>query len=83
MISLFTARQMKTEKATGVKPPTGKGTRLIILHAGSMEGFVPNAGLVFQAKNDGDYHHQMNFIMFEERFKTKLFPKIKPYSITV
>ena len=35
------------KKATGVKVPTGKGSRLIILHAGTKHGFVKNADLVF------------------------------------
>ena len=35
---------------SGVKPETGKGSRLIILHAGTYDGFVENAELIFQAK---------------------------------
>ncbi|XP_066969265.1 uncharacterized protein [Macrobrachium rosenbergii] len=72
-----------SKKATGVKPPTGRGKRLIILHAGSKEGFVQNADLVFESKNDGDYHHQMNSKMFEEWFKYQLLPNIPPSSILV
>ena len=53
-------------QAMGMKVPTGKGGRLIILHAGSKEGFVPGAVLVFQAKNVGDYHDQMNAETFEK-----------------
>ena len=68
--------------ATGVKPPVGKGSRLIILHAGTKNGFVPNADLVFQAKNDGsDYHSQINAQVFEKWFKTQLLPNIAPSSI--
>ena len=70
--------------ATGVKPPVGKGSRLIILHAGRKNGFVPNADLVFQAKNDGsDYHSQMNAQVFEKWFKTQLLPNIASSSIIV
>ena len=70
--------------ATGVKPHVGKGSRLIILHAGTKNGFVPNADLVFQAKNDGsDYHSQMNAQVFEKWFKTQLLPNIAPSSIIV
>ena len=36
--------------ATGAQPPKGKRRCLIILHAGSREGFVNNAKLVFRAK---------------------------------
>ena len=36
--------------STGLKAPSGKGSRLIIIHAGSDDGFVPNACEIFQAK---------------------------------
>ena len=52
----------KSNKATGIHTPTGKGGRLIILHAGSKDGFIKNAELIFQAKHVGDYHHQMNHV---------------------
>ena len=70
-------------QATGVKQPTGKGSRLIILHAGTRNGFVPNAELVFQAKNDGDYHNQMNAKLFQEWFANQLLPNISPNSVIV
>lgn len=72
-----------SDKAMGVKVPTGKGGRLIILHAGTKNGFVPEAALVFQAKNDGDYHNQMNAATFENWFQTQLLPNILPSSIIV
>ena len=46
-----------SQQATGIKPPIGKGVRLIILHAGTKDGFIKSAELVFQAKNDGVYHN--------------------------
>ena len=70
-------------KATGIKVPTGKGSRLIILHAGTKHGFVENAELVFQAKNDGDYHNQMTSLRFEEWFRKQLLPNIPPNSVIV
>ncbi|KAH6936075.1 hypothetical protein HPB50_013064 [Hyalomma asiaticum] len=36
--------------STGLRAPSGKGGRLIVLHAGSAEGFVDGAALVFRAK---------------------------------
>ena len=72
-----------SEKATGVKVPTGKGCRLIILHAGTKHGFVPNAALVFQAKNDGDYHKQMTSVVFDEWFRNQLLPNIPRNSVIV
>lgn len=70
-------------KATGIKVPTGKGSRLIILHAGTKHGFVPNAELIFQSKNDGDYHNQMTSVKFEEWFRNQLLPNIAPNSVIV
>ena len=34
----------------GWKVPSGKGQRLIVVHAGGVEGWVPGADLVFQSK---------------------------------
>ncbi|XP_066946926.1 uncharacterized protein [Macrobrachium rosenbergii] len=73
----------KSENATGIKVPSGKGGRLIILHAGSAEGFIPNAELKFTAKNDGDYDRQMIHKVFEEWFLCQLLPNIPPTSIVV
>lgn len=72
-----------SSKATGIKVPTGKGGRLIILHAGTKHGFVKNAELVFQAKNDGDYHNQMTATKFEEWLKNQLLPNIPCNSVIV
>ena len=72
-----------SQEATGVKPPTGKGARLIILHAGTKDGFINNGELIFQAKNDGDYHNQMNATVFEEWFRMQLLPNIPPNSVIV
>lgn len=38
------------EKTDGVRAPIGKGSSLIVLHAGAKNGFVPEATLVFQTK---------------------------------
>lgn len=39
-----------SEKAVGVKIPTGKGGRLIILHIRAKNGFVPDPPLSFRRK---------------------------------
>ncbi len=63
----------------GFKTPLGKGQRLIILHAGSEKGFIPEAKLSFVTKSTtDDYHDQMNAKHFEEWAETKLFPNIPP-----
>lgn len=68
-------------QAVGVRVPTGKGAHLIVLHGGTKDGFVPGAGLVFQAKNVGDCHDQMNATTFEKWFKNQLLPNIPQSSI--
>lgn len=46
---------------TGQKNPSGKGKRLIVVHIGSSEGFVPGGLLSFESKkNSSDYHDEMN-----------------------
>ena len=66
----------------GVTKPYGKGKRLIILHAGSENGWVPNAELVFQSGGTSDdYHKDMDHQEFERWFKDQLLPNIPVNSI--
>lgn len=58
--------------STGLKNPTGKGKRLIIVHIGSEDGFVEGGLLVFQSKKTGDYHEDMNSAVFENWFSAVL-----------
>jgi len=45
----------------------GKGKRLIVLHIGSTDGFVPGGFLCFESKtNSSDYHNEMNGTTFFE-----------------
>ena len=45
----------------GWKVPNGKGQRLIVVHAGGVEGWVDGADLVFKSKtNSADYHNETN-----------------------
>lgn len=68
----------------GFPTPLGKGKRLIIVHAGSSEGFVKEAKLSFVAKSDtGDYHNEMNSKHFEEWMLNKVFPNIPPNSVII
>ena len=49
----------------GIRKPTGKGNRLIILHVGGKNGWIEGADLVFQSKKaTGDYHDEMNSEQF-------------------
>lgn len=54
--------------STGLKNPSGKGKRLIILHVGSELGFVDGGLLLFESKKTADYHEEMNATVFEEWF---------------
>ena len=69
---------------TGLKEPSGKGKRLIVLDAGSEEGFVPNCSLVFTAKKgEGDYHEEMDGERFEKWFRNQQLPNIPQESVIV
>lgn len=49
------------ELTTGQKNPSGKGKKLIVVHIGSSEGFVPGGLLVFESKkNSSEYHDEIN-----------------------
>ena len=67
------------------KNPTGKGKRLIVLHAGTRsEGLIDGCDLVFLAKSkDGDYHQEMNSFVFLEWFENQLKPALKNPSLVV
>lgn len=52
--------------------PRGRDARLIVAHAGSSNGFVPNALLVLQSKKTGDYHKDMDHTQFVERLRNLL-----------
>ena len=68
----------------GVRKPSGKGNRLIILHAGGENGWVNSADLVFQSKTaTGDYHDEMTAVHFEEWFHDSLLPNLQSNSLIV
>ncbi|XP_031342522.1 uncharacterized protein LOC116170342 isoform X1 [Photinus pyralis] len=54
--------------STGLKDPSGKGNRLIVLHIGSEDGFVEEGLLCFESKKTGDYHEEMTSEVFEKWF---------------
>lgn len=63
---------------------TGDGDRYIIVHAGSNEGFIKNASLIFKGnKKTGDYHNNMNQENFENWFKTQLIPSLEEPSLLI
>jgi transposase len=68
------------------KAPSNKWKRITILHAGSKDGWIPNA-LLLSAKNikdsSLDYHEDTTAELLEDWFKTKLLPNIPPNSVIV
>ncbi|KAL4126162.1 hypothetical protein QTP88_010388 [Uroleucon formosanum] len=67
----------------GATNPSGKGKRLIVLHIGSEEGFVPGGLLSFESKtNSNDYHDEMNEKTFFEWIQ-RVLPLLKDNSVIV
>jgi len=67
-----------------VNKPSGKGERLIIVNAITIDGWVNNASLVFEAKKrTGDYHGQMDWDNFSRWFTEQLLPNISEHSIII
>ncbi|KAJ8728903.1 hypothetical protein PYW07_006599 [Mythimna separata] len=72
------------DSAKGLKRPISKGQRIVMVHAGSEAGFVPNALLMFKSGNKtGDYHDDMNFVNYEKWLQTQLIPNLSPNSVVV
>jgi transposase len=72
------------EDGPWVNKPSGKGPRLIIVHAMTVAGWVPGAELVFEAaKRTGDYHGQMNWENFSTWFAEQLLPHIPARSLII
>lgn len=72
------------EEGPWVQKPSGKGPRLILVHAMTVGGWVEGAKLVFQAKRrTGDYHGQMNFENFRKWFVECLLPRLPDRSLII
>ena len=72
------------ERCQPHEAPSGKGKRLIILHAGTKDGFLPDCELVFVGNtNSADYHDEMNAAHFQEWWQTKLLPNLPPGAVIV
>jgi transposase len=72
------------EDGPEVNKPSGKGERLIVVNAITLDGWVNNAKLVFEAKKKtGDYHGQMDWGNFSRWFAEQLLPGIPENSIII
>ena len=68
----------------GFRKPSGKGSRMIILHAGGENGWIDGAALVFQSKKaTGDYHDEMAAVHFKEWLHDSLIPNLQSNSLIV
>lgn len=67
---------------TGLKNPSGKGKRLIILHIGNEDGFVNGGALVFESNKSSDYHEEMTGNVFNEWF-SQVLDILEPGSVIV
>ena len=76
--------QSDVHKVFGVTSGIRSTGRLIVVHRGSVQGFVKKAELVFRSgTSTGDYHGQMNATNFEKWPTERLFPNIPPNSVIV
>jgi len=72
------------EDGPWVNKPSGKGPRVIVVHAITVNGWVDNAQLVFDAnRRTGDYHGQMNWGNFSKWFETQLLLNIPENSLII
>ena len=63
---------------------SGKGRRLIILHAGGVDGWVEGADLVFRSKtNSTDYHDEMNSKHYMEWMTQQLLPRFEEPTVII
>ena len=62
----------------GLRVPSGKGGRLVILHAGWKEGWISNADLVFRGKKG-----EMNTAHSREWFRERSIPNLPATSVIV
>lgn len=68
----------------GVTADVSKGKRWILVHAGTENGFIPNAMLIFSGTNkQEDYHSEMNQHNFTKWMVEKLIPNLNEASIIV
>ncbi|XP_042143759.1 uncharacterized protein LOC121834080 [Ixodes scapularis] len=68
--------------STGLKNPSGKGSRLIVTHVGGDQGFVEGCLDIFHGVKSGDYHDEMDGNRFEHWFDLFL-TKVEPGSVIV
>nr|XP_049705178.1 uncharacterized protein LOC110377071 isoform X1 [Helicoverpa armigera] len=60
-----------------------KGQKIVAIHAGSEDGFVPNGLLMFVKAGTKSDKDNMNFTKYETWLRTQLIPNLPPNSVVV
>jgi hypothetical protein len=82
--NLIFKKSWQTAEVKGVLADGNAENRLIVVHAGSEDGFVAGSKLIYKAGSViGDYHGQMNNTNFEEWMQGKLIPNLPEKSVVV
>ncbi|GJQ85710.1 hypothetical protein Trydic_g13400 [Trypoxylus dichotomus] len=78
-------RSWQDDTIKGVRKPEGyDGKRFIIVHAGSEQGFISGASLIFASNSKAaDYHSAMDSSKFEKWATKQLIPNLPPNSFIV
>ena len=78
-------RAWQDDSARSVRKVRGSGgKRFVILHAGTRNGFVSNASLIFSSNCDSvDYHNCMNSATFEKWVAEQLIPNLEEPSLII
>ncbi|XP_063368674.1 uncharacterized protein LOC134657050 isoform X2 [Cydia amplana] len=66
--------QKKIKNANGTSQKTSKGMRVIIIHAGGCQGFIPNACLIYETDSTSD--DNMNFNKYKKWLTNQLLPNL-------
>lgn len=63
--------------------PIRRGKRIIVAHAGTSEGFIPNCLLLFSSNKTSDYHEEMNHKTFVKWFENSVLRNLRKKSVIV
>ncbi|XP_063541633.1 uncharacterized protein LOC134750393 isoform X2 [Cydia strobilella] len=69
-----TSTQKKLKNENGTSQKASKGMRVIIVHAGGCQGFVPNACLIYETDSTSD--DSMNFNNYKQWLTNQLLPNL-------
>lgn len=76
--------QPTTTAAYSRHVPPGEGERFVVVAAGTDKGFIDQSFLCFPAKNkSGDYHGEMNGVLFIRWLTSQLLPALEEPSLLV